>query len=152
MHPWRKKLAVIVSRNFCCKVYTRGKDIVFRGYKQDIEIATKVFVYLYATGDKLGYKEEKRQKKELGTAKGAYGSFIAGFLKGIDEGLSVQCTALMLVVPKAVEEDFAKFTANFRQTSTGKLTVTNSNLFNKGREEGKAAVKSRGIETKGGKS
>ena len=60
----------------------------------------------------------------------------------------------MLVVPKAVEEDYAVFSANFEEKSF-KLTGKMNKHYEEGKKEGKAAVKSRGLtdksKKKGGK-
>lgn len=144
---WRKSLASIVARNFRCKCYTSGQDVVFRGYREDAEIALEVYMNLYTVGDRLAAEAYSTQMKQSGSGKGAYNSFIAGFLTGIQEGFSVQCTALMIVVPKAVEEEFEQFSKNFGHTKV-KLTSCDHKLFEQGRAEGKAAVKARQLEEK----
>lgn len=145
---WRKTLASIVAKNFRCKCYLSGQDVVFRGYKKDAEIALEVYLSLYTIGNQLASKAYAEQKERIGTGKGAYTSYVTGFLTGVDEGLSVQCTALMIIVPKEVEEEYAQFSAGFK-TSKTTLRVNNAELYNKGKAEGKAAVKSRSIEKKG---
>ena len=147
-HSWRKQLAVIVARNFCCKCYMKGGDVVFRGYKQDAEIALNAYLYLYTIGDKLGSKAYNEQLRNTGSGKGVYNSFVMGFLKGVDEGLSVQCTALMLITPKAVEDEWQKFSAGFRKGNTKNISITDSEIYMRGKEEGKAAIKSRQLEGK----
>ena len=151
LHSWRKQLAVIIARNFRCKCYMRGQDVVFRGFKADAEIALSVYTYLYTTGDKLGSKSYMEQLKNTGSGKGAYNSFVMGFLKGVDEGLSVQCTALMLIVPQAVEEEFKQFSAKMKTSKTKAAAITDRGLYEKGKTEGKNAVKQRAIEKKGKK-
>lgn len=148
LHAWRKQLAVIIARNFCCKCYMRGKDVVFRGYKQDAEIAMNAYLYLYTIGDKLGSKAYNESLVNTGSGKGVYNSFVMGFLKGVDEGLSVQCTALMLIIPQAVEDEWKTFAANFRHGSTKSINVADATIYNRGKEEGKNAVKSRQLEGK----
>lgn len=148
LHTWRKYLAVIVSRNFRCKCYMSGKDVVFRGYKQDAQIALDVYMNLYIIGDKLGSKAYSTQKNETGSGKGAYNSFVTGFLKGIEEGFSKQCTALMVVIPKTVEDEWVEFSAGFTKSKSARQSVTNYSAYVAGYAEGKAAVESRGIEAK----
>lgn len=147
LHGWRKQLAMIVARNFRCKCYIQNQDVVFRGYTSDAKIALDVYLNLYIIGNKLGSKAYHEQLNETGSGKGAYNSFVAGFLKGIEEGLGEQCTALMIVVPKEVEEEFEEFSAGFRTSKTS-LSVADRELFNKGKREGKAAVKARQVEVK----
>ena len=146
---WRKQLAAIVARNFRCKTYLQNKDVVFRGYRNDAEIALQVYLSLYTIGNKLGSKAYAEQKEETGSGKGAFNSFVMGFLTGVNEGLSTQCTALMVIVPKEVEEEFSQFSASFKVVKRKAQGIDNYELFQKGRTEGKAAVKSRAIEAKG---
>lgn len=148
LHAWRKHLAMIVAKNFRCKCYMSGQDVVFRGYKADAEIALEVYMNLYTIGDKLGSKAYKEQLAETGSGKGAYNSFILGFLKGIEEGLGEQCTALMIIVPKEVEEEYTEFSKNFKKSRGMAVHGVNGQLYEKGRREGKAAVKSRQLEDK----
>ena len=124
-----------------------GDDVVFRGYKKDAEIALDVYMCLYTIGNQLGTKAYLEQKERTGTGKGAYNSFVAGFLAGVDEGMSVQCTALMIVVPKEVEDEHKVYSANSGKTKT-RLNVSSATLYNRGKVEGREAVKSRGLEDK----
>ena len=144
---WRKTLASIVARNFRCKTYIHGDDVVFRGFKQDAVIALDVYTALYNIGNRLGCRAYAEQMEETGTGRGAYNSCVTGFLSGVEEGLGEQCRALMVIVPKQVEDEFAEFSASFKHTKTS-LKVTNARLYQKGKAEGKAAVKAREIETK----
>ena len=146
---WRKQLAVIVARNFRCKCYMRGNAVAFRGYTQDIKIAAEVFKTLYDIGERLGYKAEAEVRKMYGTAKGVHNTFIAGFLKGIEEGFGEQCTALMVVTPKEVEDEFEHFSKDFKPGRGKALEVIDSGIFEKGVAEGKNAVKARQVEKKG---
>ena len=145
LHKWRKQLGAVVAKAFRCKCYIHGQDVVFRGYKNDAELALDVYLMLYTTGDKLGSKEYHKQIQETGTGRGAYNSFVLGFLHGVKSALDEQCTALMVITPQEVEEDWKDFSANMR-TSKSNIRLTDSELFNKGFAEGKQAVKSRAIE------
>lgn len=147
---WRTFLANIVAKNFRCKSYLHGKDVVFRGYKQDAEIALEVYTILYETGDTLAGKSYREQKERTGSGKGAYNSFVMGFLKGVEESFGEQSTALMVIVPQEVEEEFEEFSKDFVTRTTHVKGVASARLFEEGRQEGKSAVKARSIETKKG--
>lgn len=151
LHKWRKGLANVVARNFRCKTYLQGGDVVFRGYKEDAKIALEVYLSLYTIGNSLGSKAYSEQVSKTGSGKGAYNSFVTGFLSGVEEGLNAQCTALMIITPKEVEEEFVEFSADFKKGRKVILRVQDSELYKKGKEEGKAAVKARSIEKKEGK-
>lgn len=145
LHKWRKQLGAIVARAFRCKCYISGKDVVFRGYKDDAQLALDVYLMLYTVGDRLGSKAYTEQLAENGSGKGAYNSFVVGFLCGVRDAFDEQCTALMVVTPKEVEEDWESFSAHMKTSKTS-FTVANRELYEKGYAEGKQAVKSRAIE------
>lgn len=151
LFAWYKNLAGTVARNFRVKSYLDGrKDVVFRGFTEDTKIAAEIYKYLYALGDKLACNACKVAHEENGTVKGVYNSFIIGYLEGIESALGEQCTALMLVVPKAVEEDYSAFAAeNLRAHKTSVTGKKNQN-YEEGLVEGKAAVKSRQLTNKKG--
>lgn len=151
LKAWRKNLAMVISRNFRCKCYMRGQDVVFRGYKKDAEIAMEVYLSLYEICRKLGTKAHEKQKAEEGTGKGAHNSFALGFVRGVEEGLGEQCTALMIVTPKEVEEEYVTFSAGFGKSRGMSTNNIDGKLYAQGKVEGKAAIKSHGIEKKGGK-
>lgn len=142
---WRKQLGAIVAKAFRCKCYISGQDVVFRGYRDDAQLALDVYLMLYNVGNKLGTKAYLEQLEETGTGKGAYNSVTTGFMYGVQDAFNAQCTALMIITPKEVEEDWEQFSAGFRTVNPRKNRI-NKELFNKGYEEGKQAVKSRAIE------
>ena len=148
LHKWRKQLGVIVAKAFRCKCYISGKDVVFRGYKDDAQLALDVYLMLYTVGDRLGSKAYTEQLSETGSGKGAYNSFVVGFLYGVRDAFDEQCTALMVITPKEVEEDWENFSANMKTSKTSKTSfaAVDRELYNKGYAEGKQAVKSRAIE------
>ena len=96
-------------------------------------------------GDRLGSNAYTEQLAETGSGKGAYNSFVVGFLYGVRDAFDEQCTALMVITPKEVEEDWESFSANMK-TSKSSFTVADRKLYEKGYAEGKQAVKSRAIE------
>lgn len=142
---WRKQLGGVVAKAFRCKCYISGQDVVFRGYKEDAQLALEVYLMLYAVGDKLGSNAYNTQMKETGSGKGAYNSMTLGFLHGVNDAFNEQCTALMVVIPKEVEEDWGIFSAGFKSTKL-RVRSVNSKLFSEGYNEGKSAVKSRALE------
>lgn len=146
-HSWRKQLATVVAKNFRCKCYLRRGDVVFRGFKADAEIALEVYLTLYAIGDKLGSQKYKEELARTGSGKGVYTSFTLGFVLGVEEALNQQCTALLVITPKAVEEEWEQFSAGFGKSKATSTRVNNYDAFSSGKTEGKAAVTSRGIET-----
>lgn len=156
LHTWRKNLGLVVAKNFRVKCYMCDKDVTFRGFTEDVKIAVGVFTYLYTLGNKLGSKKYHEQLKETGSAKGIYNSFVVGFLHGVEEALNEQCTALMLVTPQAVEDEYKVFAEEHFKKKGSKALVAfkNGKFYVEGKTEGKAAVKSRQLtdkKNKGGK-
>lgn len=146
---WRLTLAVVIAKNFRCKVYLNGNGhVTFYGYDNDAAIAKEVFLTMYAIGVKLSNKEKKEARKESGTAKGIRNTFCLGFVNGIKSELEKQCTALMIVTPKEVEESYQeKF--KFGKTTKASLTISSDRtVYEKGFQAGKDAIKGNMIEGK----
>lgn len=149
LHEWRKQLASVVASNFRCKTYIMGADIAFRGYKEDARLAHDVYIMLYTVGNKMGSAAYKTAVKEDGSGKGVYNSFVMGFLKGVKDAFDEQCTALMVVTPKEVTEEYKEFSANFKTSKTS-ISISNFNEseYKEGYAQGKKAVKGRSVESK----
>ena len=145
LKAWRKQLGVVVAKAFRCKCYVDGHDVVFRGYKDDAKLALDVYLMLYNVGNSIAKAAKISQKKSTGTQKGAYNSVALGFLCGVRDAFNEQCTALMIVTPKEVEEDWTNFSSNMRKSKSS-IKSCNKELYDKGYSEGKKAVKSRAIE------
>ncbi len=103
---WRFLLAVSIASSFRCRVVMRGNDIQLFGIKTDTEICSEVFKNLYQIGHKLGLNTVKSYKNRYPykSATGVYGQFVSGFSSGVRNQLTIQSKALMVVVPKNVEE------------------------------------------------
>lgn len=142
---WRKQLGLVVATSFRCKCYTHGKDVVIRGFVDDAKLAMDVYLMLYSVGHKLAKKEETKERSKTGSAKGIYTSVATGFVKGVNDALAKQCTALLVITPKEVEEDWTEFSSNMKKTKS-RLTVSNAKAYETGYSEGKQAVRSRSLE------
>ncbi len=148
---WRLQLAVVLAKNFRCKIYLNNGNVTFYGYEEDIKICSEVFYSLYKIGVKLSDKLKRETRKEFGTAKGIRNTFCMGFVAGIKSELEKQCTALMIVIPKEVNEKYCDLQKSFngKSKSTAVKMGSDKQVFDKGFQSGKDAVKQRGIE--GGK-
>lgn len=144
---WRIELALALANNFRCKLYLVDGEVTFYGFKNDVKVCSEVFNSLYKIGVKLSDKAKREKRSEYGTAKGVRNSFCSGFVKGIRSELEKQCTALMIVVPKEVEDSYADMSKNMKNT-TYKLSHNNfdSRAYQSGFQSGKDAVRQRGIE------
>lgn len=147
-NKWKYGLARIVAKNFRCKHFYYGKSsVVFYGYEVDAEIAAETFKFLFETGNKAAtnyYNKLKRDAKKNGDyffGNGIKNSFLLGYLEGIKEELEKQCTALMIVVPKEVEDGYSERTKAFHTMQMSGLN-TSSFYGNQSREEGRKTGKS----------
>lgn len=145
MKKWKVKLSAIIARNFRVKTYLSNRDVVFYGYKKDAEIAVEVFKFLYEAGNKFSVRYYTKCKKEGKNTKGVMNAYLCGFCKGIEEALDKQCTALMIVVPKEVNESFEAMSAHWKHGTVHLKMSTDQNAYNQGRTEGKEAAMSRSI-------
>lgn len=147
VRKWRYTLANIIAKNFCCKTYCISRDtIVFYGYEKDAKIAVEVFKFLFETGNKLANRYYLKCKKEGKQTKGVLNTYLVGFCDGIKEVLDKQCTALMIVVPKEVEEAYAEHSKGFKRINNSLATSNDARAYNEGKTDGKAIATARGIE------
>ena len=147
VRKWRYTLAQIIAKNFCCKTYCINRDtIVFYGYEKDAKIAVEVFKFLFETGNKLANRYYLKCKKEGKNTKGVLNTYLVGFCDGIKEVLDKQCTALMIVVPKEVEEAYTEHSKGFKLIKNSLNVTSDDRAYNEGKTEGKATATARGIE------
>ena len=145
MKKWKVTLSAIIARNFCCRLYFSGPSVIFYGYKKDAQIAVEVFRFLYEAGNKFAVRYYAKCKKEGKNTHGVMNMYLQGFCAGIKEVLDRQCTALMIVVPKEVNESFETMTAGWKHKNTS-ITVSNDqHVYNQGKIDGKETAMSRSI-------
>ena len=115
-NKWKYCLAGVVSKNFRCRHYYSGKDtIVFYGHATDAEVAREVFNFLFNEGNRKAKAKQREAKKIYGITNGVFNAYIMGYLKGVQEALEEQCTALVLVVPKEVNEKYEEISTGFKK-------------------------------------
>lgn len=149
MKKWKARLCQVIARNFCCEVYFSGSAVVFYGYKKDAEIALETFGFLYKAGNKLAVKYYNKCKKEFKDTKGVMNTYLAGFVKGIQEELGKQCTALMIVTPKEVKDSFTEMSAEWKHKNVHlKINGVHDEAYAKGKQDGKDAIESKTLEDK----
>jgi hypothetical protein len=148
---WKYSLATIVANNFRCKHFYYGKGtVVFYGHKTDAEVAAETFKYLFDMGNRCAGRVVDREFAKTGTSAGVYNSFVKGFCDGVSEVLGKQCTALMLVIPKDVNEAYDERSKSFRNMRcSGLSTKCNescSEAYVSGKVIGRDAVSSKKLE------
>ena len=103
---FRTSLAVVIARNFRCKPIMQGNLVAFFGHKNDALICKEAFEFAYKTAKANGDKEYARCKNLGIQTKNVFNSYVLGFIRGITKALDAQCTALMIVVPQDVKDEF----------------------------------------------
>lgn len=147
VRKWRHRLSNIVAKNFCCKTYTLGREAtVFYGHKKDAQIAKEVFKFLFETGNKLATRYYNKCKKEGQETRGVLNAYLVGFCDGISDVLGKQCTALMIVTPKDVEDSYAEKSKNFKSFSSSVRIANDQRAIDQGREEGRSVASARALE------
>lgn len=144
---WKFRLATIIAKNFCCKVFYRGRDtIVFYGYEKDATIANQVFKFLFETGNKLADRCYYEYYKQGKSTRGIKNQYLVGFCDGIKTVLDRQCTALMIVTPKEVVESFEEFSKDFKTMQSTLSLSYNKDAYDKGHRDGVSTANARSIE------
>ncbi|MCL2321843.1 MAG: DUF2786 domain-containing protein [Oscillospiraceae bacterium] len=143
---WKYSLAEVVARSYRCRFYIIGSNnIVFYGYRSDSLIARRVFIYLFNVGNRLANAYVKVMSMKLYNTNGIYNSFCAGYVKGINTELSRNSTALAIIVPSEVNENFEEFSKNFRNKGNF-LNVIDDTAYENGIVEGKRAMNAQYLE------
>lgn len=147
-NKWKVMLAHVVAKNFRCKVYFNNNltGVTFYGYKTDADIARNVYEFLFSVGNKLARKYANEYKKKYGTAKYVTNTYLSGYLTGVKEALDKQCVALMVIMPKEVEEGYTERVKGFKAISR-KLTIgTNEKVKEDGVRAGRDTVYARQLD------
>lgn len=145
---YRKPLAHVIADNFRCKYFLQGNRIVFFGRDTDARIAKEAFEYAYEFAMKEGNRLENKAYAEYGSARGVHSSYTAGFIAGLKQALEAQCTALMIVTPQDVKDEFADMSKNWG-TARGGFRLNNGidrDAYNRGVQDGKTVMNGRRIE------
>lgn len=123
-NKWKYQLAGIVSRNFRCRHFYYGKDtVVFYGHSTDAKVAKEVFDFLFKEGKRKASAKQREAKKIYGTTTGVFNAYIVGFMNGVRKALEEQCTALVLVVPKEVNEKYEEKSSGFKKMKNSGVNV-----------------------------
>lgn len=146
-NKWKYQLSVVVADNYACKTYSHGSEmIVFYGYKADVLIARRVFIYLFKVGNRLANQYVKQYREEVyRNASGVYNSFVSGFIDGVRKELEKQCTALALVVQPEVQESWEVFSSKFK-TVDRSVSAIDDTAYQTGWVEGKRALNAQYLE------
>lgn len=135
---FRIPLANILAKNFRCKLYLRGNAIMFYGHSEDCEICKNVYDFAYKTIKRLSNRRYNEARKLGYSTKGFYTNYQNAFLIQLKHKFEKQCTALMIVTPRDVEDNFTQMTEGWKQsTRTFRNTGFNNHAYSQGTKDGK---------------
>lgn len=142
-HGYFSTLASIIGKSFSCKVIILDKKCSFFGRTEYAQAALTAFNFAY----KIMQKNARRICRENGfdpARRGAaqiYNSYFSGFVAGIKAKLDEQCKALMIIVPKDVEEGFYQAFPSLRTMKRhGTTAGTNYDAYKSGFNDGRSAL------------
>ena len=119
---WIQILANIVCQNMSCRMimFTENHKtfMKFIGRDSDRLAAVKTFQMLLSVCQNGIAKEKVRVKCNSNSSRGVEIAYATGFIKAVEEEMSRQCKALMLVVPSEVEEHIEKNYPYIRSVSS----------------------------------
>ena len=158
---WREILAAIIAENFRCRNYIsyfrksgfrQGKMFqqVFVGYKSDANAALLVYNKLVEVGETCVREVCRESKAKYGTSQGVKNTFLLGFCYGVKQELEKQSQALMIVVPKAVNDymDIELASSFDKSNSIGGFEIYEPavDYTSEGKQAGRDAVRSNRLE------
>lgn len=147
---WKAELAKVIAKNFRCKLYYSDdkQSMNFYGHKSDTKIAGDVFNYLFENGNRLARQYVALLRRRDCVTKGVYNSYVMGFVDGINDKLGKQCTALAIVIPEDVKEEYETFRAKNLKTCRYTLSTSryNKGAYDSGKTEAKNLVDSNTLE------
>lgn len=144
---WRFELATTLANNFKVKCFSTDNGwIVFYGFRSDVKIAVSVFNFLFSTGNKLSCRYYYQCQKEGRPTKGIMNDWLVGFAQGLRDVLEKQCTALMIVTPKKVEDEYKLRSMGFTLVTHTIRRSYDKKAYEDGRVEGRATANARSIE------
>lgn len=142
-HSFSIPLATIISKNFRCKVYLYGGDITFYGHAEDCKICCEVFNFAYKEIIRLGNNAYYRAKSNYYNTVGFFTNYRNAFLYSLKCELEKQCTALMLITPQDVEDNFSSMMEGSKQKRvTQRQAKQNAYAVTCGLKDGKAFANS----------
>jgi hypothetical protein len=143
---FRRNLAHIIASNFRCRNYLYNGQVTLFGRTNDVKIAKETFEYAYS----FAYKESNRLYSDCRRggldARGVVNSYALGFLRGLKEKLDAQSTALMVITPPDVNDEYEgiKKDLGLRTTTTHLVASrTDTVAFNRGVTDGRTVMNGR---------
>jgi hypothetical protein len=149
-NKWKYSLALIIAKNFRCRMFTLGSEVVvFYGHEVDTEIASLTFRHLFSAGSRgatnfyQNRRNEAQRRGEYFCGRGLKNNFLIGFLQGLQQELEKQSVALMVVVPKEVNDAYEKRSEGFKARHNTLRYSRDEEARESGRKLGRDSVRAR---------
>lgn len=138
---YRRNLGHIIADNFRCRFYLRGGQVAFFGRNDDAVAARETFEYTYRFISRESDRLYRKRRNEGFSGSGVVNSYALGFLQGLKEKLDQQSTALMVVVPKDVQEQYADISKDFTTRKTKiRVSRVDRGAYAQGQTDGRTAL------------
>ncbi|HAP6323888.1 DUF2786 domain-containing protein [Enterococcus faecium] len=159
LYWWERSLGSIIAENFRVKMFYNSKKkkgerkskskIVFYGFGSDLELAKEMYflayeVIVFHTNQYIkNWYQDNDMKRSRYITESVKSSYISGFLVGLQKRFEEQISVLaeryevMVLIPKAVEESFDKYSKDFSSYSTNTPPVSVDHAYQEGVREAK---------------
>ena len=145
---WKRSLARIIAKNFCCKSYIQRSDrdkggLIFLGLKEDVKLAEAVYSFakeaiIYGTSRYLANFKKNNLKQAYAGHKNDY---MTGWLSGLsaqyEEQVAKNNWGLVLVTDDLVLRAYEGLELR-KVKANPRYTANNQNAMNIGYQHGKA--------------
>lgn len=136
---FRVPLSSIIARNFRCKNIMVGAVVHFYGREEDVQVCVEVFNYAYKFAKNRGIALRNKYREEGKYHKGVANSYFRGFMAGLQAQLDSQSTALAIIVPPDVNENFSKTFTKLGKYNHGMAQQhVDFDVYGKGKQDGQA--------------
>lgn len=154
VNPRSKSICLIIAESFACKVILqwqgKSQKIVFFGREDNAKAAKSAMDYIHRVMERGMTKACRDHGYESTSVAGAsmvYNSYASGFISGLKSAMSAQTTALAVVVPQDVKDEFNKAFPSVKKGRASHMTSGDyKDSYRQGMEDGRKVMDKRSIE------
>lgn len=153
VNPRSKRMCIIIANSFACKVILtyehKTQRIAFFGREDNAKAAKSAMDYIHRVMERGMTAECRKHGYESTTVAGSslvYNAYADGFIIGLKSAMDAQCTALAIVVPQDVKDEFAKKFPNLKAGKASHMKKGHyEDSFSQGMSDGKSAMGKRSL-------
>lgn len=139
---WQNVLLAVVAQNMRCKCvkHTHNRHTIIRvlGHKIDRQAVVETYMTLECMCRKNLFVEKLIAKRHGESTRGLETDYCLGFCDGVENTMEIQAKALVLVVPKEVNDYIDEHYGKLRKGR--KVTFCRSDHYNKGYHDGQHSL------------